>query len=191
VARRDAKNAFGPFERALSQRAAGPKRSAGRGISDARPDAIMVIHGVLVPVDFDETSDRALEVATDLAQRFGASITIFHVVDVPTYAYANFGAALPPPEMLGALESHARGALDQRLRKVRPIVPTCKAVVTTGVPWRQILAAIAEPGIDLVVLGTQRRRWLEHALLGSVAEKIVRMSPVPVLTVPPAPAAAR
>jgi nucleotide-binding universal stress UspA family protein len=158
------------------------------GTFNAEPLPIMMIRHILVPVDFDETSDRALEVATSLAQQFGASITLLHVVDVPPYAYANFGAALPPPEMLGALETHARQALDQRVRKIRPSVSGCKAVLATGVPWRQIVATISESGVDLVVIGTQRRRWLEHALLGSVAEKIVRMSPVPVLAVPPPPA---
>jgi nucleotide-binding universal stress UspA family protein len=161
------------------------------GISNAELKPIMAIHHVLVPTDFDETSDLALEVAANLAQQVGASITLLHVVDVPLYAYANFGAALPPPDMLGAIERHARAALDQRLHKVRPTISACKAVIATGVPWRQILAAIGETGSDLVVMGTQRRRGLEHALLGSVAEKIVRTSPVPVLTVPPAPAAAR
>lgn len=165
----------------LARRLANPVVPIERhGTPDAERERIMAFKHVLVPIDFDETSDHALEVATDLAHRFGASIKLLHVVDLPPYAYANFGATLPPPEMLGALESHARTALDQALNKVRPIVSASSAVLTTGVPWRQIMTAIAEPGVDLVVMGTQRRRWLEHALLGSVAEKVVRVSPVPV-----------
>jgi len=145
----------------------------------------MIPRHILVPIDFDETSDCALELAAGLAQAFGASLTLLHTVDIPPYAYANFGAALPPPDVLGTLERRAREELDGRLRKVQAALPGAKAILTTGVPWREILAAVENVSADLVVLGTQRHRWLEHALLGSVAEKIVRASPVPVLAVPP------
>ena len=57
------------------------------------------------------------------------------------------------------------------------------AVFTVGVPWSQIIEQIDELRPDLVVLGTHGRRGLRHAVLGSVAEKVVRLSPVPVLTV--------
>ncbi len=144
----------------------------------------MIFRNVLAPIDFDETSDCALEAAIDLAQTFGASLTILHTVELPPYAYANFGAALPSPDTLGVLEVAARRGLDEKLRLARARVPTTKAILTTGVPWRHILSAIAAERADVVVIGTQRRRWLEHALLGSVAEKVVRTSPVPVLTIP-------
>jgi nucleotide-binding universal stress UspA family protein len=68
---------------------------------------------------------------------------------------------------------------------VQEAIPGAKAILTTGVPWREILAAVERGPADLVVLGTQRHQWLERALLGSVAEKVVRASPVPVLAVPP------
>jgi nucleotide-binding universal stress UspA family protein len=147
----------------------------------------MIFRHVLAPIDFDDTSGRALEAATDLAQTFGASLTILHTVEVPAYAYGNFCAGLPSPDVLGVLEVSARRALDEKFRTVRARVPASKAVLTVGVPWRDILSAIAREGADVVVIGTQRQRWLEHALLGSVAEKVVRTSPVPVLSIPPPP----
>jgi nucleotide-binding universal stress UspA family protein len=145
----------------------------------------MTFQNILVPIDFDETSDRALKTATALAANLGASITIFHTVDIPPYAYAYFGAALPPPDMLSVLEAAARKSLDQKLETVRATVPSAKSILTTGTPWRHIIAAIEKLNVDLVVMGTHARRGVEHVLLGSVTEKIVRASSVPVLTVPP------
>src|SRR5262249_21761393 len=157
-----------------------PRRAAGQA-------AMTPMRHILVPVDFDPSSDRVLETATTLARALGASITLFHVVEVPLYGYANFGASLLPPDVLTAAESAARGSLDQKLQGVLATIPSAKAVLTRGVPWRLILSAIDELKADLVVMGQRRRRPLEHALLGSVAEKIIRTSGVPVVTVPPAP----
>ncbi len=145
----------------------------------------MTFRNILVPIDFDETSDLALKTAAALAADLGASITVLHTVEIPPYAYAYFGAALPPPDVLSAVEAAARKSLDQKLETLRATVPSAKSIVTTGVPWRQILAGIEELKADLVVMGTHARRGVEHVLLGSVAEKIVRASSVPVLTVPP------
>lgn len=145
----------------------------------------MTFRNILVPIDFDETSDHALKTAIDLAQSVRASITVLHTVEIPPSAYAYFGAALPPPDMLSALEAAARKSLDQKLETARATLPSAKSIVTTGVPWRQIIAGIEEVEADLVIMGTHARRGVEHLLLGSVAEKVVRMSSVPVLTVPP------
>ena len=145
----------------------------------------MPFRNILVPIDFDETSDHALKTAMDLAQSVGASVTVLHTVEIPPYAYAYFGAALLPPDMLSSLEAAARKSLDQKLEMVHATVPAAKSILTTGVPWRQIIAGIEELKADLVVMGTHARRGVERMLLGSVAEKIVRASSVPVLTVPP------
>jgi nucleotide-binding universal stress UspA family protein len=148
----------------------------------------MAFRLILVPIDFDATSERVVDTATELARALAASITLFHVIEVPLYEYANFGGALPSPDAQEAVEASARRALDQKLQAVWATVPSAKAVLTRGEPWRLVSNAITELKADLVVIGTQRRRWLEHALLGSVADKIVRTSPVPVVAVP-APAA--
>ena len=145
----------------------------------------MSFRSILAPIDFDETSDEASRTAAALATTFGASLTLLHCVDIPPYAYANFGGSLPPPDMLSGLEAAARRALDLKLATARLSVPSAKAILTTGIPWRQILAGIEASNADLVVMGTHGRQGLPHVLLGSVAEKIVRSSSVPVLTVPP------
>ena len=65
------------------------------------------------------------------------------------------------------------------------------ALLECGAPWREILRVVEETKPDLVVMGTHGRRGLGHALIGSVAEKLVRMSPAPVLTVRPRAKATR
>jgi nucleotide-binding universal stress UspA family protein len=146
--------------------------------------AQMTFGKLLVPVDFDETSDQAVKTAVAIASKVGASITLLHTVEIYPNAYANFGAMLPPPDVLSSIETAARKMLDTKLDGLRAAVPSADAIVTTGVPWRQILAAVDARKPDMVVMGTHARRGLERALLGSVAEKVVRMCPVPVLLVP-------
>jgi nucleotide-binding universal stress UspA family protein len=80
-------------------------------------------------------------------------------------------------------EQGARRALDEALSALRDRVPRLEGILRMGVPWEEILKAIAETHADLVVMGTHGRRGISHALIGSVAEKVVRASPVPVLSV--------
>jgi nucleotide-binding universal stress UspA family protein len=139
---------------------------------------------LLAPVAFDDASDHALDVAAQLAQILGASMTVLHAVDLPPYTCTSLGAAFPPPDLRGTLERHAREELDRRLRHVQATLPDARAVLAMGVPWREIVAAIETQHADLVVMGAQRRGWLQHLLLGGVAKKVVRASKVPVLAVP-------
>lgn len=139
---------------------------------------MIAFKNILVPVDFSEPSDRALEVASDLAKQYDASLTVLHVFDVPS-AYA--GMDIPPIDLMAPMVEAARKQLDT----VRGKVPTAIVVMAHGIPWREILAAIEQKQVDLVVMGTHGRRGVGRALMGSVAEKVVRLSPIPVLTVRP------
>ncbi|SRR5579883_3175514 len=138
---------------------------------------------VFVPIDFAESSQEALEAAITLASKFGASLTLVHVYDIPVYGYEG-AALLATAEWLAPIEAAARQRLDAALADVRKRLPAAKAVLRGGLVAGEILAAIDELRPDLVVMGTHGRHGLSRALLGSVAEKIVRLSPVPVLTVP-------
>ncbi|MGH7298546.1 MAG: universal stress protein [Polyangiaceae bacterium] len=135
---------------------------------------------VLVPIDFGEPSGVALEAAIDLARRFDAQLTLVHVYDIPTYVYS--GITYPTGELLGQLQKAARDSFDKELRRVHAELPTAKGVLRCGPAAQEILATIDEVHPDLVVIGTHGRKGVKHALLGSVAEKVVRSSPVPVLT---------
>ncbi len=135
---------------------------------------------ILVPVDFGEPSQRALREAVSLAQRFASQLTLVHVYEIPVYAYT--GTPYVTTDLFGPIEEAAREHLQRTLVEVQSKVPAAKSVLRRGAPSTEILAAIEELRPDLVVIGTHGRKGVSHALLGSVAEKIVRLSPAPVLT---------
>ena len=144
---------------------------------------------ILIAVDFGESSDEATDLAIDLATKFGAALTLVHTYEIPSYAYPN--ASFLVVDLLATIEQAARQQLDKALESVRARFRGAKAVLRRGAPSTEILAAIDEIHADLVVVGTHGRRGIGRALLGSVAEKIVRLSPVPVLTVRHAGTAAK
>lgn len=136
---------------------------------------------ILVPTDFGEPSVRAVNLGIDLAAKFGAKLTLFHAYEIPLYAYPQAESIVV--DLFTPIEQAAREQLNSTLASVQQKLPQAKAILRSGVPWREILSAAEEVRADLVVMGTHGRRGVSHALLGSVAEKIVRLSPVPVLTV--------
>ncbi|HVJ94316.1 MAG TPA: universal stress protein [Labilithrix sp.] len=143
---------------------------------------MIAFKNILVPVDFSEPSNRALEVAIDLAKQYDASLTVLHVFDVPL-AYAGMG--MSPIDLLTPMVEAARKQLDATLAETRGSISSATAILAQGTPWREILDAIPQRHADLIVMGTHGRRGVGRALLGSVTEKVVRLSPVPVLTVRP------
>ena len=134
---------------------------------------------VLVPTDFSAHAEHAQELAIMFASKFGAKMTLLHAYSIPLMAYSE-GIAWPIEDV----EREARKALDAAGSKVKERYARLETSLRFGHPWEQILAAVKDLGVDLIVMGTHGRRGLSRALLGSVAEKVVRLSPVPVLTVP-------
>jgi nucleotide-binding universal stress UspA family protein len=136
---------------------------------------------ILVPTDFSSSSSGAIELALDMALRFDAALTLLHVWELPVYPYPEMMLAYD--ELTKVMEKAAADCLASQLKEVQLRLPSAKSVLKLGVPWQQIVEAVNESNADLVVMGTHGRRGFEHVLMGSVAEKLVRLSPVPVLTV--------
>jgi nucleotide-binding universal stress UspA family protein len=136
----------------------------------------------LVPVDFDEPSERALEYAVALAKPLGAAISVLHAFEIPYYGFPD-AALVVSSEMASRILDGARAGLDALLAKHAGSGISLEAFVREGPPADEIEHAVKELGADLVVMGTHGRRGLRRALLGSVTEKIVRTSPRPVLIV--------
>ena len=136
---------------------------------------------ILVPVDFEAPSQAALEVAVDLALTFDAKLTLIHAWEVPAAAYA--AMTYVPADFWTAIEQAATEQLKSTLENVRKRLPRAESILAKGSPAQEILAAADRTKGDLIVMGTHGRRGMSHVLLGSVAEKIVRLSPVPVLTI--------
>jgi nucleotide-binding universal stress UspA family protein len=139
------------------------------------------IERILVPHDFGETADAALAMALDLAEKMRARVTILHAYEVPTYVFPE--SVVATADLVGQIRGAAEEALAGiKERAQRPGVQV-DTVLRQGVAWSEIDRAAKELGSDLVVIGTHGRRGVARALIGSVAEKVVRTSPCPVLTV--------
>jgi nucleotide-binding universal stress UspA family protein len=132
---------------------------------------------ILVPTDFGSASNRALELALEMAEKFGSKLTLFHAYDVPV----SYSEALYWP--VDSLEAEARQALDDACTSAKARYPLVEAILGRGPAWEQTLDIARARGADLIVMGTHGRRGVSHVLLGSQAERVVRLSPVPVLTV--------
>lgn len=149
---------------------------------------------ILVPVDFSPPSDRAIRYATTLANKFGARVSLLHVVDDPfvTGAWQAEAFIANIPELLTELMMSARTHLGELKRDLAAHGFIVDTAVITGPPARAIVEHASAGHFDLIVMGTHGRTGLSHALLGSVAERVVQKAPCPVLTVREAsPAAAK
>jgi nucleotide-binding universal stress UspA family protein len=140
---------------------------------------------ILVPTDFSETSDEALRYARTMAETFGASIHLLHVFEDPyivgTLAPEVYGAV--PEELRESALRAAEQHLDERVKDARARGLTCESEMLMGAPASAIAEQATQKGADLIVMGTQGRGGVAHLLLGSVAEKVLRTAPCPVLIV--------
>ncbi len=136
---------------------------------------------ILVPTDFSPSSSAAIELAINMASQLDAELTLLHVWELPVYPYMEL--MLSSADLTTAIEKAATESLETKLKEVRSRLPRAKSLLKMGIPWQEIVEASKEAKADLLVMGTHGRRGLEHAFLGSVAEKLVRLSPIPVLTV--------
>jgi universal stress protein A len=140
---------------------------------------------ILVPVDFSQYGDEILRYAREMAQKFDASIDLIHVVPNMDYftPYESFMAA----ENIVAIQKGVEGEVEKDLDEVATKLPgiTVKKVIRNGVAFVEILDYVRSEGIDLIIMGTRGRGGLEHIIIGSVAEKVLRKSPCPVLAIRP------
>lgn len=141
----------------------------------------LALQNILVPVDFSECSKKALVYALALANQFGASVTILHVV-APYYAADPYGLT-----QYERIETELRAVGERKLKTlVQEYVPddlATKIVVTNGRAATEIVEVAQKEGADLIVISTHGYTGLKHVLFGSTAEHVVRHATCPVLTV--------
>jgi nucleotide-binding universal stress UspA family protein len=148
------------------------------------------IHRILVPTDFSETSDEALRYAVALAAHVGAGVQLLHVLDDPFVAEGLAAEAyiVEAPTLRTGMLRAAQDRLAQRTATADPAV-RIESEVLFGQGAKTIAEYAGERGADLIVMGTHGRTGVAHLLLGSVAERLVRIAPCPVLTVRQTPQA--
>ncbi|HEU0035604.1 MAG TPA: universal stress protein [Kofleriaceae bacterium] len=143
----------------------------------------MSFHKILCPIDFSPGSDQALRIAARLAKESSAELVIVHAWHIPPIA---FGSEFTfPTDVIQQLIDDANAGLEQAKGRMRELgITHVSSKLLTGVPWNEIVELAASDGaFDLIVIGTHGRTGLARILLGSVAEKVVRHAPCPVLAV--------
>ena len=140
---------------------------------------------ILVPTDFSATADAALDYAFMLADRFGASLQLLHVLDDPFVADGMAAEAYitEAPVLRTAMLHEAQEKLAHRANRRQSGIPRIDTEVLFGHGARTIAEYAADTKVDLIVMGTHGRTGVAHLLLGSVAERLVRTAPCPVLTI--------
>ncbi len=143
---------------------------------------------VCCPIDFSNASRAAMEVAADLVRRTGAELVLLHAYPIPGYTFPD-GSVVASPKMMQELAEQAQRHLEEWRGEAERIVGAARVTAekAIGEPAAEILAFARARGADLIVVGTHGRTGIEHALMGSIAERVVRRAHCPVLTVRPQP----
>ena len=142
---------------------------------------------ILVPHDFSTSANHAAAIARDEAKLHGGTLVLLHVIELPYQLGPD--AVIVPPET-GAPISVKQYAIDSAETHLQDIADrlakdgvTARGVVVIGAPVDEINRAVERERADLIVMGTHGRTGFRHLVAGSVAERVVRSSKVPVLTI--------
>ena len=137
---------------------------------------------ILVPVDFSDHSKEALDTAIQIAHLFGSTIHLLHCYHIQTAGISPYGIVLP-----SGYYADIRAAAERHLNDWYEMVSNegiqSESILSVDSPSIAINLAVEEVEADLIVMGTRGLSGLKHAVLGSVAERVVRLAPCPVLTV--------
>ena len=145
---------------------------------------MILLKKILVATDFGEASDAALNYGRDLARTYGATLHVLHVAENVFARYADDGSMTLLPEIQSDIEHAAWKRMEGLVTDEDRTMLHAKPVVLTALGTAEAIVEYAKTHtIDIIVMGTHGRRALAHLLMGSVAERVVRMAPCPVLTV--------
>jgi nucleotide-binding universal stress UspA family protein len=138
---------------------------------------------ILLPTDFSACSAEAQRAAAELAQRYDATLELLHVFEPILYMTPEGHTLLVPGQLEDLLDGNDR-LLDAAKKAAEDAgAPRVRTRQEQGVAASEIVEVARRDGFDLIVIGTHGRTGLKHALLGSVAERVVRRAPCPVLTI--------
>jgi nucleotide-binding universal stress UspA family protein len=141
---------------------------------------------ILCPTDFSASAAAAERQAASLASALGAEVLLIHVAsEAPLWREGMITTTFK--QVFEGQRKWAEAELARRAHVLTDQGLVARSVVKVGVAWSEIIRAAADEHADLIVMGTQGRSGLERFLMGSVAERVLRVAPCPVLTVRPTP----
>ncbi len=138
---------------------------------------------ILFPTDFSESSDYAFKFALSLAKKFSAKLVIVHVINEPVDLRGFYVPHISFDKLEEEIEQGARKMMEKFCRTYMQDYQDYETFVLPGIPFDEVIKKGKEISADLIVMGTHGRTGLDHVLFGSTAEKVVRRSPIPVMTV--------
>jgi len=138
---------------------------------------------VLFATDFSAGSDYAFDYALSLAKRCDAKLNVIHVINEPVDLRGFYVPHLSFDKLEEEIDQGARKLMEKFVRVNLADFSNFETFVVPGIAYDEIIGKATEIGADLIVLGTHGRTGLDHVLFGSTAEKVVRKSPVPVMTI--------
>lgn len=148
------------------------------------PSTMIALRRILVPTDFSLPAQRALRYAIEFAKKFDAEILLVHVIEPPAYAaaFARGGPIEETDEQRRAYDWFDSQLQNQAKEEV-PDTVRCRTMLFKGTASAEIAQCAAREEADLIVMATSGRSGLKDVLLGSTAERVLRRSPCPVMTV--------
>jgi nucleotide-binding universal stress UspA family protein len=138
---------------------------------------------ILVPLDCREHTRHVFDYALALAEKLQARLTLLHILEMPAAERAEGYVSVSVADYLRQHEVERRRALDTYAHQARDAGLRCDVTLDHGVPFQQVLDHARDQEVELILMGTKGRIGLPHMVLGSVAEKVVRLAPCPVLVV--------
>lgn len=135
----------------------------------------MKLQHILVPIDFSSDAEQALDCAAGLAQQFQARLTLMHVIYIPVTTEVNLAAYFVD------IETSAEQGMETYQKRMEEKGVAADTMIVHGTPFHEIVEAAKTKQVDLIVMGTHGRTGVQHLLIGSVAERVVRLAPCPVM----------
>ena len=135
---------------------------------------------ILFPTDFSESAENASHYAISLAQKYGGKIYAVHVIEPFTYT-VDFG--IDYSAQYKEMETSAKKLLNEIVASLKKSKIDVEGVLLSGEPFVEIIKYAKKKQVNLIIMATHGRTGIEHMLMGSVAEKVVRKSPCPVLSI--------
>jgi len=138
---------------------------------------------ILLATDFSENSVFAFQYAYSLAQKFNSRLLIIHVINEPVDLRGFYVPHISFEKLEEEIEEGAQKMMEKFCRTHIRDFDNYETFIVPGIPYDEIIKKGVETSADLIVMGTHGRTGLDHVLFGSTAEKVVRKSPMPVLTI--------